>query len=137
MSVTINEVSIQSDRGTIEGLANTHGRILGCTQEELASAIQIVQTVLAHPMLDRARAAAERNQCRREVPVTLTDSSGVLIEGVVDLVFADGDRHVLVDFKTDEQIRHGAVRYERQIGVYAAAVQKCTGKPVSAVLMRI
>jgi len=130
-------VPLDASEAVIQRLTSTHGRILGCSGEELAAAAEVVRTVLAHSLLQRALKASKKNLCRREVPVGWKDSSGVLIEGVIDLVFEDGKKSVIVDFKSDEEIRAGAAKYQRQIGIYAAAVRECTGRSVSAVLMRV
>jgi len=130
-------VPLDATDDVIHRLSRTHGRILGCSDEEVASAAQVVRTVLAHPLLRQAFTAQKKDRCRREVPVSLKDSSGVLVEGVIDLVFEDGKRSVIVDFKSDEELRAGGAKYQRQIGIYAAAVRECTGRSVSAVLMRV
>ena len=97
--------------------------------------VQVVQTVLAHPILQRAREAAKINHCRRETPVAWRDGDR-LIEGVVDLAFEEEDRWTLVDFKTDEEIGPSAP-YQRQVGLYASAVEAACARPVSAYLLRI
>jgi ATP-dependent exoDNAse (exonuclease V) beta subunit len=130
-------VPLDANPDVIRRLTHTHGRILGCTDEELASAAEAVGTVLAHPLLHRAFEATKQNRCRREVPVSWKDPSGALIEGVIDLVFEDGSRSVIVDFKTDEEIRVGAEKYQRQVGIYATAVRASTGRIVSPILMRV
>ena len=130
-------VPLDAERDVIVRLTRTHGRILGCSLEELESAVEIVQTVLAHPLLQRALEAAKSNRCRREVPISLLDPSGQLIEGVIDIVFDDGDASFVVDFKTDDEIRAAAAGYERQVGIYAAALRQCTARVVSTVLMRV
>jgi ATP-dependent exoDNAse (exonuclease V) beta subunit len=130
-------VPLDASADIIDGLTRTHGRILRCPDEELASAAAVVRTVLEHPLLLRARKATKHNGCRREVPVGWKDASGTLIEGVIDLVFEEGEGSVIVDFKSDEEIRAGVAKYQRQVGIYAAAVQACTGRPVSTVLMGV
>ena len=76
--------------------------------------------------------------CRREVPVTLSDGEGAIIEGVADLVFEEGDAWVVVEFKTDVEIgRQGLEKYRRQVGLYVAAVARATGQSASGVLLRI
>ena len=59
-----------------------------------------------------------------------------LIEGVVDLAFEEGTRWTLVDFKTDEEFR-SAAPYQRQVGLYALAVEKACSAPVAAFLVKI
>ena len=68
----------------------------------------------------------------------LSDDTGAVVEGVVDLVFEEHGRSVVVDFKTDVEIgRVGLDRYRRQVALYAAAVGLATGAPVEAVLLRV
>jgi ATP-dependent exoDNAse (exonuclease V) beta subunit len=130
-------VPLDATRDVIRRLTSTHGRVLGCPDAELASAAQVVETALAHPLLRKAFAAAHKKRCRREVPVSWKDSSGALVEGVIDLVFEDGKQSIVVDFKSDEELRAGVDQYKRQIGIYATAVGACTGRRISAVLMRV
>ena len=59
-----------------------------------------------------------------------------LIEGVIDLAFEEGKRWTLVDFKTDEEFR-SAAPYQRQVGLYALAVEKACSAPVEAFLVKI
>jgi ATP-dependent exoDNAse (exonuclease V) beta subunit len=131
--------SVPFDAGgdLIDRLAKIHARILGCPDEELDSAAEIVQIVLAHPLLRQALDATTRGRCRREVPISCLDSSGALAEGVVDLVFQGADSWTVVDFKTDEQIRDQQSRYEQQLRIYANAIQQSTGRAASMILMRL
>jgi ATP-dependent exoDNAse (exonuclease V) beta subunit len=78
--------------------------------------------VLAHPLLHDARQAEARGACRREVPVTLTLESGLLLEGVVDLAFERNGVWTVVDFKTDEDPTAALEAYRRQVGLYASAI---------------
>ena len=84
------------------------------------------------------RRAAASSACRRELPLTLSDGENAIIEGVADLVFEDAGAWVVVEFKTDVEIgRVGLERYRRQVGFYAAAVTRATGRDASGVLLRI
>jgi len=94
-----------------------------------------VQTVLAMPILERAREAARTHRWRREAPIAWRYGE-TLIEGVIDLAFEEGKRWIVVDFKTDEEFRSTAP-YQRQVGLYALAVEKAVSTPVSAFLVRI
>ena len=73
----------------------------------------------------------------REVYVSADlDGAGVL-EGIIDLIFEDGASDlVLVDFKTDRvpetgSLEDAAVPYVPQLGAYAEAVRRTTGRDVS------
>ena len=83
-----------------------------------------------------ARAAAE-GRCYRETPITWRSDTGTLIEGFVDLAYAQDDGFVVVDFKTDRELEGALERYERQVRIYAGAVAAATGRPTRGVLMRV
>ena len=57
----------------------------------------------------------------------------VLLQGVIDLCFAEGDGFVLLDYKTDRVEGDPALwaeRHRRQVELYAQALEQLTGKPV-------
>ena len=87
------------------------------------------------PIFARARKAAQAHRCRRETPIAWRHGD-TLIEGVIDLAFEDGTRWTLVDFKTDEEFR-SAAPYQRQLGLYALAVEQACSTPVEAFLVKI
>ncbi|HEV3215172.1 MAG TPA: UvrD-helicase domain-containing protein [Vicinamibacterales bacterium] len=128
-------VPFDGEPDVIERLTALQARTLGATRQEAESAANVVQAVLAHPILRRAREAMKTNRCRREAPVAWRDGDR-LIEGVVDLAFEEDDRWTLVDFKTDEEIGPDT-SYQRQVRLYASAVAAACAKPVSAFLLRI
>lgn len=118
--------------------ADMHARILGAPDVERDAASETATRVAAHDVMRRAGRAAERGGVRRECPVTFTMPDGELLEGVVDLAFEDAGEWVVVDFKTDREISQtGLDRYSRQVALYAAAIRRATGVPVSAFLLRI
>ena len=118
-------------------LASVQARLLGATDAERASAAETVARVLSHPRLVRARAAqAEGRLFRRELPLVLT-VDGVVVDGQADLVWDDGDRLVVIDYKTDVDLAPGEPSYRRQIGLYADALTKAYGRAVDAVLLRV
>jgi ATP-dependent exoDNAse (exonuclease V) beta subunit len=118
-------------------LATAHGRVLGAMPEEVEIAIETVGRVLEHPTLKRATRAGVSGRCHRETPITYRTDAGVLVEGVVDVVFEEDDRLTVVDFKTDRTLEAMEAGYRRQVQIYAAAIAAATGKPASGVLMRI
>ena len=122
---------------TIRRLAAAHGRVLGAIPAEVAAAEYLVRRLANHPVLRAAASAAREGRCYREMPVTWRTDSGAVIEGVVDLAYADETGFVVVDFKTDRELDGAADRYHRQIRIYAAAVAAATGQPSRAVLMRV
>jgi len=112
----------------IEATVALQGRIYGATKEEMASAQLAAERALAHPLLQRAREAWKRGECRRETPMTLLDSDGTLVEGIVDLAFLDDKEWLVLDFKTDQDVKEALDAYSRQVGMYATAVSIATGQ---------
>jgi ATP-dependent exoDNAse (exonuclease V) beta subunit len=127
---------LSADAERVRQVVELQGRILGATDRESTAATEVVRSVLAHPLLERARGAEERGECRRETPVAARFGE-VLVEGVVDLAFREKGRWVVVDFKTDQEIERELDVYRRQVGLYAAVIGKATGEPSEPVLMRI
>jgi ATP-dependent exoDNAse (exonuclease V) beta subunit len=126
------------DAGTdpIAPIAEVHGRILGATPDEIAAAPAIVERILAHPLMSRARAAAAAGALRREVPVTLRTETGELVDGFIDVMFEENGRTIVVDFKTDLAIGAGSIsNYKRQLQGYAVAIHRAYAPSVRPVLL--
>ena len=129
-------VPLDADEQRIEQVVACHGRAVRAGDDEVAACVTTVRAVLAHSILERARRAARDGRCRREVPVTLRAESGAIIEGTVDLAFQEDGAWVIVDFKTDEELRRAA-NYAQQLRLYRDAVGASTGEPAEAVLLRV
>ena len=124
----------------VQEIARLHGRVFGATEEEVAAAADVAARVLSHPLLQSARAAARRGDCRRETPVSMRTDDGVLVEGVVDVAFREDGAWTVVDYKTDRDLEEtgGAVEvYRRQVALYAEMITRATGEPARAVLMQV
>ena len=121
----------------VETLAALQGRILGATEDEIAAATVAAVAALRHPLLERARAASARGECRREAPVAGRDADGTLVEGVVDLAFREAGAWTVVDFKTDHELEAELDRYRRQVALYAELIARATGEPATPLLLRI
>ena len=124
----------------VEEIARLHGRVFGATDAEVSAAADVAGRVLSHPLLVRARAAARRGDCRREVPVSMRADDGVLMEGVVDVAFREDGMWTVVDYKTDRDLEEAGDAmdvYRRQVALYAAMITRATGQPAGAVLMRV
>jgi ATP-dependent helicase/nuclease subunit A len=117
--------------------AALHGRILGATEAEVRAAANAAVLAMKHPVLERARSAAARGECRREVPLASRDEDGSLIEGVVDLAFRDPNGWTVVDFKTDVELDSALDLYRQQVAIYASIINKVTGEPVVPMLLRV
>ncbi len=126
-------VPLDADGDQIDDLARLHAKVIGAPDEERDEAARIVDRVLRHRVLKAARAAAA---CRREAPVSIV-IDGVLVDGQVDLAFESDEGWTVVDFKTDAEIAGADEVYRRQVGLYAQAIARVTGRPSRGVLLRV
>jgi ATP-dependent helicase/nuclease subunit A len=133
---TLATVALDATADAIAQIAATQSRILGATAEEELAAGRAVEQVLAHPLLIRARAAAARGNCHREVPVTWTAPDGLLLEGTIDLTFED-DELLVLDFKTDKELATDLDQYRKQLSVYCRAVEQLRSRNARGVLLRV
>jgi ATP-dependent exoDNAse (exonuclease V) beta subunit len=131
-------IDLDGDRGAVADAAVVHGRLLGAPQDEVDAAVETVVGALAHPLLRRAADASRAGRCRRECPVALRLDDGRLVEGVVDAAFLEDEvGWTVVDFKTDVEIAGRLEEHRRQVGLYADAVARATGKRARGVLLRV
>jgi ATP-dependent exoDNAse (exonuclease V) beta subunit len=130
-------VALDAERGAIAEIATMQARILGATSEETAAATALADAALSHPLLLRAREAWRTDRCRRETPITAVEPDGSILEGVLDLAFEDDDGWTVVDFKTQAELAGPLARHRRQVSAYASVVARVTGRPATAVLMRL
>jgi ATP-dependent helicase/nuclease subunit A len=125
-------------RAVLDDLAAVDARVLGLTEGDASAAAAVVERLLQHELLVRARAADARGACRRETPVTCVLPDGTLIEGVVDLAFEEQGEWTVLDYKTDRELDVlGEARYRRQVALYASAVAQATGQIARGVLLRV
>ncbi len=68
------------------------------------------------------------NQLQKELP----ESETVLIQGIIDVFFEEGDGLVVADYKTDavKEPKELIQRYRVQLDYYAQALERLTQKPV-------
>jgi ATP-dependent exoDNAse (exonuclease V) beta subunit len=130
-------VSLDAGEDDVRTVATMQARILGAGAEELEAAVRGASSVLAHPLLQRARAASAGGRCYREMPVTWRAGDGVVVEGTIDLAFDDDEGATVVDFKTDRELDADAERYRRQLTIYCRALAALRGGTPRGILMRI
>jgi ATP-dependent exoDNAse (exonuclease V) beta subunit len=118
-------------------VAALESRILGAPPEETAAAALLTAAALAHPLLGRAREAWRQGRCRRETPITSLEPDGTMLEGVLDLAFEEAEGWTVVDFKTQTELAGSLAAYRRQVLAYASVVTRTTGRPATAVLLRL
>jgi ATP-dependent exoDNAse (exonuclease V) beta subunit len=125
---------IDASRDAIRGIAELQARVLGADDAEVAAATDAVESLFAHDVLERVRAAG--NRVSREVPIGYVEN-GVLIEGAADLIVLDDDRAVVMDFKTDAELDAGLEWHRRQMRLYARGLMAITGRPAEAIIVRL
>ena len=64
-------------------------------------------------------------------------SERVLVQGVIDCIFLENGKLVLVDYKTDRTKDEDALkeRYKKQLAVYKRAAEEMFGLPVEAAIL--
>jgi ATP-dependent helicase/nuclease subunit A len=130
----LREAGVSSDHPRLTVLAQTHGRTIGATPEEVEAAVETAAAVLGHRLLRRA-AAAER--WHSELPLLVRLEDGRLLEAVLDLAFLEEGVWTIVDFKTDAHLAPRRAHYERQLQWYAAGLTRLTGQPARACLLGV
>ncbi len=105
---------------------------------------------LASPLAVRMQAAAREGKLCREQPFVLGVDAGtirpewdtgeqVLIQGIIDAFFYEGEEIVLVDYKTDfvpeDQPERLTEKYRIQLDYYQMALERLTGKRVKEKLI--
>jgi ATP-dependent exoDNAse (exonuclease V) beta subunit len=134
---TLASVPLEFGNADVSAVAELQGRVLGASEEEVKAAIDAVAAALRHPLMQRAQAAALKGECERELPLTLRMEDGVLVEGIADLVFREGESWVVVDFKTDKELASALERYRRQVAIYATAIREANNARSEAFLLRV
>jgi ATP-dependent exoDNAse (exonuclease V) beta subunit len=127
-------VALDAAVDAVLATAGTQARILNASPADARAAADVVSAVLRHDLLARVRASGH---VKRETPVTWLQKDGTLIEGVLDLAFDEGDRTIVVDFKTDHELAPGETRYRAQLQQYVSAVTRATGRAAAGVLFKI
>jgi len=130
----LRDVSWEADSGSVRQLAVLHGRMLGAPIAEIEAAAEAVSRTLEHPLM---RAAAASPEAHREAPFVRRLDDGEVAEGVIDLVFRDGDDWVVVDFKTDDDTDQIIERYSPQARWYVDATERLLGGRARAVLLSV
>ena len=127
-------VALDASDQDVRRTAETQGRMLLSTFEEIRAAAAVASAVLGHDLMARARRASG---LKRETPVTWLQKDGTMIEGVLDLAFDEQGVTTVVDFKTDHELAAGESRYRAQVQQYVTAVARATGRPAAGVLFKV
>lgn len=129
----LSVMELDASSKDVHRVAELHGRILGATSEEVAAAEETVKQVVKHKVIQQGASA---NVCRREAPVTLRLQDDSIVEGIVDLAYQVEDSWIVVDYKTDFEIKGRLDDYRKQVWLYALAISRSTGKKARPVLLQ-
>jgi len=104
-------------------LARSEADLLGIDHPTLGSAITELLTGFHGGELGACLASLD--VVARELSLLLRDDSGTCWRGSIDLVYRDGDRYVIADYKTDRTTDESVLRerYAGQLSVYARALR--------------
>ena len=134
----LSRVAIVADAAEILAASAFYGRTIGASAEEVEAAGEAVATALRSPLMRRAAASRE---VRRECALTVMLYDGMIVEGVADLAFVEGEagaRHwIIADFKTDLEISGRLDEYRAQLALYLRAVRQATGLAARGILLWI
>jgi len=94
-----------------------------------------IMTALSSPFAKRMADAFNRNALFRESPFVIAVENDILIQGIIDVWFDEGDGLVLLDYKTDRVPEEGGEkmlcdRYKIQLDHYERALLQTAGKKV-------
>lgn len=132
---TLQNAAAECERLIIQGVFSE--------QESAGIALELVLAFLKSGLAKRAQSAKnvwrERKFTMRlparelypDLPPNLTEES-VVVQGTADLVFQEGEKLVLVDYKTDHvrSTQELKERYRVQIQIYRRALEECLALPV-------
>ncbi len=107
--------------------------------------ISLLEVFLKSPLAERMRKAEKLYKEEAftfyknlsEITKNENDNAEVLIQGVIDCYFFEGDKIILVDYKTDRNVTPKDLkeRYFTQLSIYAEALRKRYNMPVSEKLI--
>lgn len=94
---------------------------------------QVKDIVLAVESLRATDAFArilDADEVMREVPV-IAEIDGVAVDGVIDVLYKDGEDWVIADYKTDQFTKPEMIQsYLTQLNLYAGIVEQALGKKI-------
>ena len=112
----------------LEKMAEIEGKDIGASGPMINRAGEMVKEALRSPVLKRVILSGDY---QKESPFTYKDR-GTIVEGVMDVVFKEGDGLVVLDFKTDlvkkEDLNSKVEHYRPQVEVYSNAIKAIFGR---------
>jgi ATP-dependent helicase/nuclease subunit A len=123
-----------SQPGLVEKMAEAEGKDLGASGPMIKRAGEMVRKALGSSLLQKV---IKSGDYQKEVPFTYKNN-GTVFEGVMDLVFREGDDLVILDFKTDlvtkDALNSKVEHYKPQAEVYSDAIKTIFRHPPKEVV---
>ncbi|MEK7426910.1 MAG: UvrD-helicase domain-containing protein [Actinomycetota bacterium] len=139
----VQTIALHHPRRALAELVQQH-----CIAEEVPErlhsyVLRLVESIIASDVFARMAAASTVSTVRREMYVGgwVADGGtpdGEGIYGIIDAVWLEAGRFVVVDFKTDHVLETAdtlADRYRTQLHAYARALRAATGREVAETLL--
>jgi ATP-dependent helicase/nuclease subunit A len=131
------DFSADADSESLARAVSLVGRVLGASDDEQKEAKERIREALAHALFDRLRHA---DAVYREVPISLrlepVGEPVIIVEGIADVVFKEGDQLTVVDYKTDAQAEaEQLAAYKRQVAFYVDALDETFGGKAQGCLL--
>jgi len=119
----------------MDKLAEIEGKGLEATGPMIERAGKLVKEAISSQLLQRV---IQSGNYQKEVPFTYVQE-GMMVEGVMDVVFKEGEDWVVLDFKTDqidqEELETKVKQYTPQVRIYSEAIKNIFGKPPKEVIL--
>jgi len=96
--------------------------------------VSLVSSAVSSPVVTSLAARRHWKELPLAAPLVGDGESHVVVEGFADLVGETDDGLVVVDFKTAAG-RSSSLQYLWQVAIYAYAIRKSTGRPVTRVVV--
>ena len=113
----------------LDETAASEARALGADTVMTGQAIEMVRGALASDLLKRIMRA---DRYFKEVPFAFKEE-GTIVEGVIDVLFEESGKIIVVDFKTDKvpktKLPGKVEEYRSQVDTYRRAVTAACGSP--------
>src|SRR4030042_3682202 len=124
-----------SQPGLLAKMVEIEGKDLGATGHMIKRAGEMVREAINSPILQRV---IKSGNYQKEVPFTYKNN-GTIFEGVMDVVFKEGNDLVVLDFKTDlvkqDDLNSKVEHYRPQAIVYSDAIKTIFGLAPKEVIL--